>query len=471
MLTKGYLSVMVGISLLLTMVVVVLSVVLYTNGPRVRLVSFEKDVKVTTQHKNSAITITFDRPIVEQDYSEQIFFVPNVSFTAETSRQSIVVTLDQNLEHSTEYTLNVKADIADETGRTMKRDHVESFQVGAPRYAYIERNYDVDLNDDTVLLQDADDYLKLRGLNEEKEQILFAATEIGLFDINQNHAVVSARDDTFDRIFIIELDTLGVRELPLEVEGAIASIAVSPVGEVALFTVTPDFNSVDPEYYDQVANQITAVDLVTGKQTPLVNSADEPVRSFAPIQFDPNGQTALAKDDLNTFYAVSPFNDYDPILIGPNSISYGFSDDADEIVFRDGEDFLRYDVQAGEEEVFVFDSKDYVRDIDTAGSDVYYSSTTYINGQPRSYVERISGWQDDGVESVWSSQDGSDKSLRSFAVSSDGLLLALQISPIQCKFDTISVNRQCTTAETAVYDLDSSEEIADFRGFDLVWLP
>lgn len=469
--TKSYRSLLFVITLAAMISIAVLSFFLYTQGPRVRLVSFEKDPKNSALQRNSTIKITFDRPIENEDYTNEISFEPNIAFTAQTAAQSITLLINENFLHGTEYTLKVADNINDKTGRTMKNSYMHKFSVGSPRYIYIERNYGIDYDEsfrESGL--DAADYLQLATVGIEKKETLFEAPIIVSFAANNQYAVVVSREETSDSIHTINLNTKKVRTEELRFEARIEGVSISPRGKTAVFIVTPDYSLVEKEYYDQYASQLESLDVETGELTQLIDAENKNIQAVS-TEFDTSGQVVLIRNFDQNYLAVSPFNDFEPILIGNRTDSFGFNYDSSEIIFRDNDLVARYIVATGENLYHDFATTDYIQGLNTTSSGAYYYATTFLANQSKSYVNKIESWEDTQPKQVWATQIDAEESLRDVELSYDATILALQISPNNCRSDGVTSNSQCRITRTLLYNHASEEALEEVNGFNIVWLP
>ena len=455
------------IATVLVVIIVALSLLLYTNGPRARLVTFDRDPSSASLHRNMTMTIVFDRPIDQRDYTDHISFTPRIDFSAQTARQSITVTFHKNLLHSTDYRLQIDNEVYDQSGRQMKRPYHYSFSTEVPSYVYLERNYGQE--DYDFLEVGIDDHIKHARLGEEPE-ILYSHPEIVLFAANEKYLVVVTRGETRDQLHTLDLQSGEMRQELLVTSGRVSNLVVSPRGETALFRVTPDINTVTSVYFEQYSDIVESLNLETGVARSLTDSKGEFIKAQS-IQLDQAGQVALIQDLTQTFYAVSPFNDYDPIVIGSHERSYGFNDDTSEIVFLDNESYSLYDVATSGKRPLMFDAFSFVRSIDSSSSGIYYSSLNYADSLPISTLEQRASWNDDATEEMWTNSSRRFEILWDFEPSYDGSLFALQLNPERCRFDSMGSNSQCTSTHTVIYDRNTAQEITDFPGFDVVWLP
>ena len=177
--TSTYTKQLLGICAALFAVIIGLSVVLYGSGPRGRLVQVSVDPTATALTQGATMTISFDRPLEQTDYSELVKIQPETKFSVTTNAQSITVSFEQSLRHAADYTITVLPGVRDRSGGTMQDPYVHSFTTTAPRYAYIERNYQAASDEDS--LEDAvDDHVMIGQIGSEPERI-FSHPEIRSF--------------------------------------------------------------------------------------------------------------------------------------------------------------------------------------------------------------------------------------------------------------------------------------------------
>jgi hypothetical protein len=462
--TKAYKKLLVAIIFTLTSVIAALSVVLYSQGPRVRLVSFEESPQESARQLNRRMTITFDRPIESKDYAEAISFSPSVEFSARTNTQSVVVTFLENLEHDTRYRMQIESQISDKTGRLMSSEYVYEFTSAQASFVYIERNYpQSDLGDEP------DDKVVLRYVGGES-RVLFSAPEISRIAGNERFVIVTTKNEKSDSLFTIDLETGDIRQEELQVPGRINNLDISPRSETALFTVTPDIASVTRAFYDQYADRVEALNVVTGAIRPLRDSNNELIKAYS-LEVSPNGQAALIQYQSNRFYAISPFDDYDPILIGSRTDTFGFDDKTSEIIFRDNDTFSRYDIASGDTFELIFGTTDYIQDVQVMNDEVFYSTVNFSLGGPLNFVDMLKSWDDPEPQRRWSNSNNPDNTLAGVTIDYGGTLLGVHTNPFSCEFDAITSNGQCKLARTIIYDRVNGSELDSFRGFNLIWLP
>jgi hypothetical protein len=468
--TRKYSHILIATVVILLSLIAFISFALYTQGPRVRLVTFEKDISDTALHRNSGIKLTFDRPLENKNYTKQIRFEPEISFSAQTSSQSIQLLLEDNFMHNTEYSLLVDTAIFDKTGKPMREKYVYRFTTGAPKYAYIERNYSSSFNELSNASDDENDHLFLATVGGATPEKIFSAPIIVSYAINNQYAVIVTREENTDSLHTINLDSKEVRKENLRFSAQIEQVTLSPRGTTALFIVTPDYSKVGKEYYEQFANQIESLNVETGELTQLVSVSGDNIRGVS-IELNDNGQVALLEDIQQKYYAISPFNDYEPILIGSRTDTFGFNYDSSEIYFRDNFTVSQYDIASGDTLAYDFKTNDFIQGLESTSEGIFYFATTFSANQSRSYVTLIDNLQDTTPTEIWSTTREGTDSLRGLSLSYDSSILGLQVSPNNCRNDGIAYNSQCSVTYSILYDRRSNEEITQIRGFDILWLP
>jgi|GEM_PF-2271628 len=450
-------------------VIIGLSVSLYGQGPRVRFIQNINDVSDSALTTGSNLQIVFDRPIEQRDYSDLIYIKPEIAFTAKTNTQNITLILQGDLQSDIDYTVSVTPEIYDKSGKKMKNKYQHTFSTTKPSYVYLERNYD-DSNSDPSSLNnstEADDHIKLATLGLEPE-VVFSHSQIRLFAANDSYIVVAVKEGENDQLYTINLDTKDIRREQLKHEGRISNLVLAPRSKTALFTTRPDYGSSSPEYYEEYANRMESLDLDDGTLLSLTDVKDIPLKAYS-INTDTDGQIALIQDIGQTYYAVSPFNDFDPILIGSYSGTFGFFGGGTEIIFRDGDDLVRYDIASANAASIELDDG-YVLDIEPINNTVNFSSTIYQPGLSYSQVGRIDEWGGDPV-ALWQSEADSNSSLREFTLSYDNALLALQFDPDKCQYDGLGASSHCEEVFQQIFDHEERKVLREFRGSNLVWLP
>ncbi len=461
-----YSKLIFGILSISVVAIGVLSILLLAHGPRVRFVQFDEGSVDRAYTNGATIVVHFDRPLAVNDYSSLVSFTPELKTTISVSGQTLRITAMQNLDHDTKYTLSIAPGIGDTDGAKMNRDYSHTFQTASPRFAYIERNYtSSDIYDPN---NEAMDHIKVGTVGGDNRDIVFSHPEIRLLAANSTHAVVVVRETEEDALYTVSLKGGEARQEKLLFGGRITNLALSPLGNTALMSVVPDFTKVSREYYDEFAHRVVSLDLKSGETKSLSTSGGLYVYATT-IQMDGLGQVALIQDLQAQFFAVSPYNDYDPILLGTYVSSEGIRPDASEIVFQNDFDWERYNVATSERMPLdlKFDvSIDQIR----LGDGALVSALNFEDGGTKAEVYRYASWQDNPMK-IWTETANNGVSLYAFSASFDETILALQFNYDTCQFDRFETNTQCTDTSTTLVDTDTGSNVDEFKGFDLVWIP
>ena len=446
---------------------VLLAVVLYNRGPHVRLVTFDSPVETTALTRNHSLTLHFDRPISQQDFSEAVQITPYVDTKITTQEQGLLVTFKESLHANTEYELTLDPSITDKSQKRMANTFSYRFKTGPAKYAYLQRNYDVSLDDPKSHF----DKVLLGEVGSDTEKTIYEASEIRSFTANSSYAVVSVAGDSSDNIVTIDLETNKIQEAPFRLDGTVNNIVLAARGKTALFTIQIDFDTATPEYYRQHNNRLYALDLDTQQLRQLTNETDEPLQAFK-VSITHDGQIALINDGLTSYYAVSPYNDYDPILLGSHDYDYGFNDTGMQIIFRDVEQLSSYDLAQSKLIERAVDAPGYIQLVTEVNNDLFVIATDYTDRtvSSRSQVLRSDGWDSD-FKGVWQESENEAGLLRGVHISHGADYIALQLNPKNCEFDQVNGNSQCRKMKTAIYNVESGEPAKSLNGFDLVWLP
>lgn len=469
--TKNFKLIMTLFILFLMAAIVSLATILFINGPRVRLVNFDKDPSNTSLHENSLVRIVFDRPIEDVDYTDQISFVPEIKFTAETSAQAILLRIENNFNSEQEYKLRVNDDIYDKSGKKMKEPYTYSFNVGAPRYVFIERNYDENTSSRFPNSQDnTEDHIKLGKLREEPE-ILFSHPEIIMFSANSEYIAVTVKEDEYDEIYTVNLKNSEVRKENMPSKGRISNLSVGTFGSTSLYSITADESFESTESFEQNSYKLEFLNLETGEIKSLKNSEDKSIQAYS-IELDKFGQVALIQDAEQNFFAVSPYGNFNPIILGSKTSTYGFNSSGTEILFRDFDDIVSYDIASSEFRKIDFSTNNFINKVIRNNTGTYFSYNVFSSNQTTSYIEKKdSNDEENRLSRLWLSEDGSENFATDFSVSFDGKILAIQESQKNCIYDVIGANNQCKTSLINIHSIETNDSIDTFRGINLTWLP
>lgn len=441
---------------------------LLQNGPRVRLVHFDRATAESALHRGDSITVQFDRRLEDQSYEDAVSFSPEVRHSVRTSGQSLVITLEQNLLAGTSYELTVGPDIFDAASKPMSRVHAEIINIDTSEYVYISRAYGLQQAEETSFFaDDQDDRLVLGRTDDTGEETLFTHPRITMHALSREYVAAAVREETRDELVVISLDDRTALGYELPYSGRIGNLSMSERGSVVLFTLTPDFDAVSAEYYDEFANRLYGLNLSTGDITPLTDAQDTPVKAYFVSQ-DVDGRVALIQDQDQAFLALSPFNDYEPIILGSHTASYGFGERSEDIVFRDNVNFSIYDVASAQSSPLSLTSDGFVRTIARRNDQIYIATlATNADATPDMITVR-NGWQEPETV-LWQAVD--DSLMRDFDVSFDGRYTSIQLDPRGCQYDDLAPNSQCRTPQTLLYDTGEQQVVRELTGFDLLWVP
>lgn len=447
--------------LTLSSVIVVLSYVLFQSGPRVRFIDFEVDLSNAALKVDTTMNIVFDRPLRDVDYTEQIYFEPQVNFTAKTSGQIITVLFEENLQQDIEYNLVINDEIYDTKDKKMQSQTIKTFKTAPYRYAYIQRNYSIDI--DTLV--DEDDYVVIESLGGNTD-VVFSYPQIRSFEANNAYSLVAGVSENTDVLFIVDNQSKEVKEIDIPFEGRTQNIAVSTNSNTGAFVLRPDYNQNDVAYYESNANRTYTVNLETGSVTEIVDQAGNPIKSYD-IALANNGQYLLVQDDRQIYYVVSPFNDYPPSPIGSYTLYRSLGTTANSVIFRNASGFTSVNIASGTNTEIALPADEFVQDVLLLNRDIALYSTSYDGGIWEAQLFMFDGT---AKENIWN-LTSSDTLVRSLSASYDGELLSITSNRTPCDQDAIGNNSVCKDIQTEIYDRATQEIVASFYGFDLVWLP
>lgn len=449
----------------LLVVCVALAWILYTHGPRVRFVKTDFKPFETALTLDASMTLYFDRPLAATDISKAISFSPELKFDAKIKGQTVLIAIKENVRSGRTYTLHLDPSVQDTAGKTMRSEYTYSFTIGPARYAYIERNYGTDYMADVP--RERNDYIKIGTVGQETRTV-FAYPNIRSFAANSSYAVVVGVNRDEDVVFLVNLQTKEVQNVKLLFGGRITALSIAPQGSVALLSVQPEYTQVSADYYVDFAYRLVSLDLRSGAVASLSQSNGEYVKGVS-VQLDRHGQFALVQDEKQSFYALSPYNDYDPVLIGAFGEAFTIDSQSGELLFRSSDNFIRYKTDTSERIPAVIPADGYVSQVQK-GRSILYSSLSYASETSQSRVQSLADWNTNPTI-VWEQSLADSSVMRSFTASYDESVLALQTNPESCQYDDIGLNTQCKEAQTILYDTNAKRQITNFPGFDVVWLP
>ncbi len=455
----------ISLCLVLFGCIFVASLFLYNHGPRVRFIELIDDIEKSSLTQNSTFRIVFDRPLEQSDYSSSISITPELPFTAQTTTQSILITLNDNLRHDTKYEIYISPDIIDKSGKKMRSAYTNTIETEVPSYAFLERNYGPTI-DSSFSETDANDHVKIAQLGKEPE-IIFSYPQIRSFVANSSYTLVVVKDELKDNLYAIDTTSKIIKQIYLPQDGRIPKIVLSKRSATALFTVVPDYNKVTSEYYEIYANRVFSINLENEEILQLNKEPNTPLKAYE-LQLDTDGQVALVQDESQVFYIVNPFNDYEPIPIGSHNESFGFNENTTEILFRDTGGFSRYATENSDVTAVDFITDGYIQNVILKTNTIFYSISSYSQNSVKNSINLLPSW--DGEEEVlWTNNN--NESLSSFSPSYDNSLLAVQTNPEKCRFDDIGERSACKETNQKLIDVAKGELLEEFLGINFVWLP
>jgi hypothetical protein len=432
-------------------------------------VIFDKKPKETSWQANSQIRIVFDRPIEEKDYTNQISFNPEISFSARTSSQSIVITLEDNFAHNEDYELKINNDIYDKSGIKMKDIHTEEFETTEPRYAYLERNYSDPSDNSPEIKDSAEDFVKISNLSGENETY-FSHPEIVFFSANNEFVAIVTREEETDSLYVVNVLNKNIQKIELLEQGRISNIDIATFGPTVLYSFSTKESLANNESFKEDAFRLEYLNAETGEIEVLKNSKNENIQAYS-VDLDIYGQFAIIQDEGQNFFAISPFGDVEPIILGLKTATFGFSKSNREILFRNNDIIEAYGIASGKFAEILSNKNEFINNIYRNNTYSFYSYNTFVNGGARSFVEKSEQENVNNIELLWSNRLDTDEFLADFNVSFDDTLLALHKNQNNCIYDALSYNNNCKTALIEIYDTKNNTTAKEFRGVDLIWLP
>lgn len=292
---------------------------------------------------------------------------------------------------------------------------------------------------------------------------------------NDRFVIVAVDEGNSDAIVSIDLKSRKVRKESLYVQGRVRELTISPMGSVVLYTIEPEFNGDDPEFFSTYAYQLHALDLKSGHgyavtETKNENEGEstgaEPLRAEI-VTFNSDGQYALIKNTAGSFMIVSPFNDYEPVLLGAHTRSYGFDAAGEHIIFEDEGVITTYRLQDAQKKERPVNK--IVLDISATKGALFIQTADYEVSKFISKLYRMENWEDD-PKAVWESDD-QKVILRAFSESYDQRYIALQKMPSDCRYDDYQTASECQDSYIDIYDPNTNQVVQHLMGIGLVWLP
>ena len=465
--TRKYYRQLAIIGVVVLVIIIGLGFALYNNGPRVRLVQFSRDINESSLNDNIIVTLSFDRRIQELDLTKHMRITPEVEASYQIGEKDLFIRLQENLQHDTTYTIELDPVVKDSEGIQMSDTFVYQFTTPQPSYAYLERTYSEQADGpDTAV-----DTVFKSTLNGEPE-VLFTHPRIRSFAINNNYLVVAVQEEQEDSLFTINLEDMSQRQEEIQFGGRIENLSVSPFGNVALMTIEPDINAVSQTFYTTYTRRVVSLDMVNGTFDSLLDETGERLRAID-IEFDSDGQLALIQAPNRAFYAISPFNDYEPISLGTYDETYGVVNNGSEILFRENDRFIRYQIDKQRFIPIFWGFDGVARDIEIGDRDsIFVSSIPRSGTDGREELYRLTDFWVFSPMKLWEeSRETENDTLSAFSVNYDNSLLGMTRSPKGCQFDNFNSDSQCTDVRTEIYNAVDQEVIRSFDGFNLTWLP
>ncbi len=438
---------------------------LYLQGPRIRAVRFELDPSTNSRLVDSKITIEFNRQIRQADYTEQVIIEPAVAFTTTTQNNSITVILSDNLSQNTEYTLSILPEVYDLSDRAMSATHIHQFKTSPARYAYIERNYGREDSDTVFATRDKDDHVYIASIDGKTETV-FRHPMIAEIASNSRYLLVSTdTGERFNDLQYINLETREALNIPTDIQARISDLSVHPSAPIGVYTVTPDFQSVDEQTYQSFANRVRATNFETGESWYLTDQSGEYLRAFE-LDYTGSSQAILLQDPAQDFFLVSAFNDFDPVPLGSFTETFGFNDRGTSILFRSFEDIVRFDIASGETTLVNYSDPSAI--VSTADR----NSATFAHIQSSAFTRgsnTLLNLDGEGGNELWNDRliDGR---LGNYSLSYDALYAGLLIRPDSCTLDQVTPNTQCRESYTEILEIMTGETTR-VNGFNVIWLP
>ena len=430
------------------------------SGPRVRIVTMNKEVQLS---RGTSITLAFDRPLEKKDYKAEVSLNPAVPLETSVKGKSLIVSIQANLLQNTHYELKVNPEIYDTSGHKMAKTYTYAFISASARYMYVRRDYEMD----THTIDKKDDILFLADLTGATTE-LFHVKRIRMFRANRQYAVVVSDEGGSDVLYTINIKTKAVRRYPLDIQGEVRDLELSPLGTIALFSVQPEFRPDDPEYFDTYAYRLQALDIASGNAY-LVNDGSGDALKVETIAVNNDGQYALIKDVKRSFFIVSPYNDFAPVLLGIHARSHGFDADSKTILFEDEGTISSYDISTST--ATVRPMQDIILGVDESRGSIFAQVAEYSNGVYATKIKRSPSWSAP-FETVWEPSGFTDKNLvRAFYASYDQRFIAVQLNTENCQFDDYGTSSECEDVSMILYDTKDKKELGTIKGFGLVWLP
>lgn len=468
--TKQYQAYITKIVLFLLVIIVLLSLFLYFRGPHVRLVSFSQDITKTSYTKGVTLTLGFDRPIKQQDYGEFVSVSPATTYSLQTGNQAITLTFQESLLSDTEYTIGLKNGVYDQSGKRMDQDFTYKFKSGPSSLIYLDR-------DSLLAEEEGHDVIFKRTLGDDESKEIYSHQVIRGFAANNEYIAVAVAEEQSDndRLVVVNLKTKAVTEPQLYNQGRILQLEIPVLGNNVLFTTAPDLNSESAETYEQTANLLSSYNIDTGSLSLLTDDTDNVIRATN-VSVSKDGQIALIRDDNYDYYAVSPFNDYDPVLLGSNNEDFGFAKSDTEVIFRNNNAISTYDLSSSEVADRNIDGDAIIQQIDYNSNKLLILKTKYefknaqVTADSISTIYSFSDWTNN-EKIVWQEEKENNEIVRRINPSYDSSIVAIEMAQEGCTYENIGINSECKESKIKLVGTDNKNSIGEFAGIYPTWLP
>ncbi len=450
----------------------IFSIFLYFRGPHIRLASFDKPLE-GSYSAGSILTLRFDRPVQQEDYSEYVKVSPKANFRIDTQNQSLALTFEESLQSDTEYKVSVAPEVIDQAGKKMTSEYTYQFKTPQATFYYLERDtYNNDLDGVT-------DAIFKKTVGNSKITTAYTDRTIRDFAVNSDYlvAVIAKEESDNDSLVVINLKTSVITEPSLYHKGRITNLQMPSSGGNILFSTVPDIGSVPTEQYPQFANLLTSYNADTD-ETNLLTDEKGNILQATRISVSKDGQIAIIRDDVLNYYAVSPFNDYDPVLLGTYIDDFGFANNDKEFLLRKNNIVVSYNIENSEVTDRINEDVGYsfIQQVNYQSNDIFLAINRYstnpstLLSTSTSSIFKYPNWEEDGYE-FWSKQDETSENFQQFYPNYDGKLIAIRTSQSDCTYDNIGPLSECKESTITLVNSETKEEIESFRGLYLKWLP
>ena len=325
---------------LLIIGILVLALLVTTNGPRVRHVVLQSPKGGGVSSVNQALTVVFDRPIESDDFESAVDIQPKADYTVSHRNQQLNITFDQNLLSGTDYVLTLKPLLEDDLGEQMKSEYTYKFSTAEPSFTYLERNYD----------RGAVDKVIEREPLTQKSYVLLAKRRIKSFARNDKYmAVVTARADNTDELAVVDIGTGEEKAVDLPSRVRIDNLKFSPTDNQFAFVESPlPATDTADEYSAPSGDKLYLYNADDDQMQPIVDLNEG--SNITNLLYSRNGQALLYQTLDNEYYLAGVTQTTEPILLGRYGYTGGFDQTNTRLTFLSGSDAMIYDAQAKEEQ-------------------------------------------------------------------------------------------------------------------------